>query len=528
LQPVPSEAGAGLGNPAVIGLLIDSRQQLWVDTAVTGLHRLTGWADGRARFDPVSMRHGVVNRPFGVNLLEDRRGRIWSHLYVYEPAGDHLDELTAADGVSLGTGWFRSYAKAADGRLLFGGSKGLMVVEPERFEVSRHAPALVATDLRINGQSRPTGTFRDGLQLAPGDRSFSLGFAALDYSDPARVRYAYLLRGFDPDWIQTDADLRVASYSNLSPGRYVLHVRATNRNGIWSPHEIAIDVEVLPAWWQTDAFLLAVLATSALLLFAALRGYTGRMRRRQEALARKVQERTADLHAATAALQVESAALAEASLTDPLTGLRNRRFLSQHIEAEIAQAQRRHETALAAGVPAPTDADLIFFLVDIDMFKAVNDEHGHAAGDAVIRQMRDRLRPVFRDSDYLVRWGGEEFLIVARGTSRGHAAELAERARAAVADRPFVLDDGALLPKTCSVGFCCFPLSPGHPTALSWGDTVNLADSALLHVKRSGRNGWLGLLAAYGDSPEDLRAGARKPLDDWRRSGEVEVAARPA
>jgi diguanylate cyclase (GGDEF)-like protein len=78
----------------------------------------------------------------------------------------------------------------------------------------------------------------------------------------------------------------------------------------------------------------------------------------------------------------------------------------------------------------------------------------------VLVQMRQRLQQAFRQADYLVRWGGEEFLIVARATPRARAPELAERARAAVADTPFVLEDGTRCIKTCSVGFAAFPLAP--------------------------------------------------------------------
>jgi diguanylate cyclase (GGDEF)-like protein len=99
---------------------------------------------------------------------------------------------------------------------------------------------------------------------------------------------------------------------------------------------------------------------------------------------------------------------------------------------------------------------------------------------------------VFRDTDYLIRWGGEEFLVVARATPRSHAADLAERARAAVADQAFQLDDGRFLSKTCSIGFCCFPLSIQHAAALDWAAAVNIADAALYAVKGAGRNGWLG------------------------------------
>ncbi|MDE2146029.1 MAG: diguanylate cyclase [Burkholderiales bacterium] len=527
LQPVTSPADRGLGNPTVIGLLLDRQHTLWVDVAVTGLHHLTGWEDGQAVFDPVSVRHGAAGRPFGVNLLEDARGRIWSHMYVYDPAHDQLDPLGAADGVAFGTGWFRSYVQLHDGRMLFGGSRGLLVVQPERFDRSAYDPPLQVTGLRIDGRPVPAGGLARGLRIAPGQRSFSIDFAALDYSDPGRLRYAWRLDGYDRDWVHTSAEQRRASYGNLDPGRYVWHLRATNRSGVWSPHELVVRVQVMPAWWQRSTFKITLAALLLLMPAALVQWRTRRLRESQRELEALVHARTTELEAAALALRRESAALAEASLTDPLTGLRNRRFLAQHIERETAAVVQRY--AAAAPVPQPLEgADLVFFIVDIDEFKQVNDLHGHAAGDAVIAQMRTRLGQVFRDSDYLVRWGGEEFLIVARHASRRHAAELAERARAAVADRPFELGGGVHLSRSCSVGFCCFPVATAHPAALDWGDTVRLADAALYAVKHAGRNGWLGVVAAQGESPAALRTAAQAPLAAWAASGALELAGSAA
>lgn len=504
LHQVAVRSGAGLSNPSIVGLLIDSKQQLWVDTAVAGLHRLASWDGREAAFERISERYGFVGRPFGANLLEDARGRIWSQQFVYDPAGDRYDELTPADGVDFGTGWFRSYAKTADGRLLFGGSKGLLVVSADRFDRWSYEPPLVVSSLRIDGQPQPAAQLLRGLVMTPEHRSFSIEFAALDYSDPGRSRYAYRLDGFDRGWTEVPADLRIASYGNLSPGSYTLQVRGSNRSGLWSPHELSLTVKVLPAWWQTWWFR----ALCVLLLFAAMWGVvllrTAFLRARQRVLQRLVGERTAALEALSLSLQQKSAELEESSLTDPLTGLRNRRFLTQHIEADVALTLRHYEDALQHGAPAPHDADLIFFLVDVDHFKSVNDEHGHAGGDAVLVQMRSRLQPVFREADYLMRWGGEEFLIVARGTSRLHAAELAERARAMVADQPFLLDDGTPVRRTCSVGFACYPLATAQPRAFDWATAVGVADTALYAAKRAGRNGWLGVL---GLRPEaDLAA----------------------
>jgi diguanylate cyclase (GGDEF)-like protein len=536
LQPVVSPADEGLGNPIVLGLLLDNAGRLWVDTAVAGLHlRLPG--DGPpARFDRISLRHGVRNRPFGANLLADRRGRIWTQMYVYDPADDSLTELTAADGADMGTGWFLSYAQLTDGRFVFGGSKGLLVVEPEQFEPARYAPPVRVSGLRINGQPASMAGLAEGLNIRPGQRNFSVEFTALDYADPQRTRFSYRLEGVDPDWIATSADFRQASYGNLAPGSYVLRVRASNRAGVWNPEALTLPVRVWPAWWQTGWWrtLVALLGIglSVLAVSTLVRRRTKVLQARQAALAKEVAERTAELSHMAETLRERSAALEQASLTDPLTLLHNRRHLSQHIDADCALAVRQWSAPQPGPGDHPVQADLVFFLCDIDHFKGLNDHHGHAAGDAVLRQMRQRLQQVFRDSDHLVRWGGEEFLIVARSTSRASAAELADRLRHAVADVPMTLDDGTPCPVSVSTGFAAFPASTSHPEALGWEDTVAMADAALLAVKRARRGEWAGVLQIDGDSSATIQAAARLPAERWATSHQLSwvasVALHPA
>lgn len=531
--PVESPAGAeGLANPIVLGLLFDRDGRLWLDTAVAGLHRMTAFDGRRARFDRVSARHGIVNRPFGVNLQQDARGRIWTHMYVYDPARDHLHELTAADGATLGTGWFRSHARLVDGRLVFGGSRGLLVVEPDRFEPPADTPPVAATELRIDGVAVRAGVPPQGVTLAAEHRSVGIEFAALDYADPRRTRFAYRLDGVDADWIAAGAEYRVAAYGRLAPGAYRLRVRGSNRAGVWNPQELEIPLRVQPAWWQTAAAraggVVSAAALFALALALLVRRRTRMLQQQRRILQREVAERTAELSEMTERLRQQSAELEQASLTDPLTGLRNRRYLAQHIDADVSIAQRRWTGAEARDGRAPVQADLVFFVVDIDHFKAVNDRHGHAAGDAVLRQMRARLQRVFRDSDHLVRWGGEEFLVVARSSERAHAAELAERLRAAVANQPFVLDDGTSLPCKVSIGFAAFPLASALPAALGWEATVGLADAALLAVKRSARGHWAGLLRAEAPTRGALLALLRQRVEDWATTpGLVFVASRP-
>ncbi len=510
----------GLTGQTVLGMAVDPAGRLWVDTG-TGLHSLVDSDGKHARFEAVAASE--VGGAFGANLLFDRQGRIWSQRNMYDTESGERRELGAADGADLGTGWFRSYARLDDGRLLFGGARGMLVIDPERFAPWGYKPPLVISELRVDGQERPLPTADEPVRLAPGERALSLAFAALDYSQPGRNRYRYRLQGLDAAWIDAGALGRTATYTNLAPGSYTLQVQGSNRDGAWSPDELKLAVEVRAAWWQTRwAMALALLGLLGLVA-AIVNMRTRLLLRHRRVLEARVQERTEALEAATAALQVKSAELEEASLTDPLTGLRNRRFLDRQMPADAALALRHYEPLSGAPVPGESEQDLLFFLIDIDHFKRINDAHGHMAGDAVLEQMRGRLQQVFRATDYLVRWGGEEFLIVARGTPRSRAAELAERARQAVASEAFVLEGGLRLAQTCSVGFSAFPLCPALPRALDWRSAIDLADAALYEAKEAGRNAWVGLLAAEADSEETLRQDVRRPLDGWAATGRLRL-----
>ncbi|MBI3713455.1 MAG: GGDEF domain-containing protein [Burkholderiales bacterium] len=207
------------------------------------------------------------------------------------------------------------------------------------------------------------------------------------------------------------------------------------------------------------------------------------------------------LQATLSALRETQHQLEEVSITDPLTGLRNRRFLLQNIERDVARALRAYEDRLEQETHAdPADEDLVFFMVDLDHFKSVNDTYGHACGDMVLTQMRDRLQSVFRESDYLIRWGGEEFLVVARACNRKDAASVAERIRAVVAEKSFKLLNDIEVLRTCSVGFASFPFLPHQPHLLTWAQVVNFADQGLYMVKKSGRNACIGI--SHTDLPQ--------------------------
>ena len=160
--------------------------------------------------------------------------------------------------------------------------------------------------------------------------------------------------------------------------------------------------------------------------------------------------------------------LAHRSAHDPLTGLHNRR--------SFVDRMREH--------PAPGGD--CFILLDIDHFKRINDQHGHAAGDAVLVEVGRRLNEAVRDSDMVLRWGGEEFLVYSPGVSLQQRPLLVQRILGAISAAPVVLEDGATVQLSATAGAVSLPLAPN--AALGWEQAIALADRALYKGKEAGRN----------------------------------------
>lgn len=234
----------------------------------------------------------------------------------------------------------------------------------------------------------------------------------------------------------------------------------------------------------------------------------GRLEAQVGALTRELEKSNRTLHEALTAIENEN-------FTDPLTDLRNRRYISAVIKADVAKAQRVYRDA---GPVTLENQDLVFLMVDLDHFSLINEYHGAPVGDQVLVMVAQTLRRVFRESDAVIRWGGEEFLVVARNTSRSKAPELAERIRAAMAGLSMETPKGDVLRWTCSVGFAAFPFQVTDISWLGWDRVVELTEACLEVAKKSGRNAWVGLQPKAG--LERAKHGARIPKELPRLAGE--------
>ncbi|MDH3404969.1 MAG: GGDEF domain-containing protein, partial [Acidobacteriota bacterium] len=207
-------------------------------------------------------------------------------------------------------------------------------------------------------------------------------------------------------------------------------------------------------------------------------------------LEREVHRRTGELASQNEKLRYANELLEVASVTDSLTGVRNRRFLLTTIDQDIALVDR---SFASEADESRQDSAFVFILFDLDGFKEINDQYGHSAGDLVLFQIRDLLNQACRSSDTLIRWGGDEFLIVAREATRAHVEALAERIRQSVADHLFDIGTSQPVQLTCSLGFACYPFVAANPRLYAWEEVVDIADRALYVAKRHGPNMWAGI-----------------------------------
>jgi diguanylate cyclase (GGDEF)-like protein len=180
--------------------------------------------------------------------------------------------------------------------------------------------------------------------------------------------------------------------------------------------------------------------------------------------------------------------LSEQALRDALTGLFNRRFLGILLDKEAAVAE--NACHMRDRRKPATGTALALLLIDIDHFKAVNDTHGHGAGDQVLREVAAVLQSCVRPCDEVVRWGGEEFLVILRlaWEDREYVDLVAERLLRALRSHVFRIGAMVELRCTASIGSALHPLSSSLPTLLPWGGTLGLADAALYLAKHGGRD----------------------------------------
>ncbi len=375
--------------------------------------------------------------------------------------------------------------------------QGLIRLILDHIERNPHPPQVVIDRIRHGGQWRALQADK-ALVLPSDERDVAFGFAVLSFQDPGSIKVEYRLVGFDESWQPLDQPVqRQIIYTNLPAGNLRLEVRASNNAGVWS-EQMVLPFRIEPRFAETIMFQVLVFCAGAMLFWLGLNWRLHSLKRQRRGLEKAVAERTEALHAANENLRDYSRRMETASMTDPLTGLWNRRYLLNQLPADLAHFQRELGRNRDSGLTMP------FMLVDIDHFKRINDVYGHAIGDEVLEQFGKLLPTLVQHGDYVVRWGGEEFLLVFRPVHTTRTARIADRLVSAVRQHAFEVGSGQTLALTCSIGIAEYPPCPTQTEAVSWEKTVALADMALYTVKKGDRDGWCLIQPKASMAPEEL------------------------
>ncbi len=351
-----------------------------------------------------------------------------------------------------------------DGRPWFGTPEGLVGYEPGAAQPPPVPPRVVVTRALAGGEPATA----EQLAALPYERGgVTFTYTALTFRHEAGTLFQYRLRGRSEEWSRLTPERRV-SFVALPPGEYVFEVQAINDRGLWSEEPARVRFSIRPTFWRRTSVRAALVLLLALLVLELFRRRLRAIERDRRTLRAMVDQRTREL--------VEKNALLERmATTDELTGVPNRRFFLESLEREL-----RKLTRVAAGQP------LSVLVIDLDRFKSINDRYGHAAGDAVLRGVAQRLARGVRATDLAARYGGEEFAILLPGTDRAGARYLAEKLRAEIEGAEF-LYDGRPLPVTISVGVATIEEVPRYEPTLG-DDLLRRADQAMYRAKTGGRN----------------------------------------
>ncbi|NMH60689.1 ligand-binding sensor domain-containing diguanylate cyclase [Alteromonas ponticola] len=478
----------------IADLYQDSLNQLWAGTSNAGLfvyREQHGWqqldVDANQAGGTIEAIAGEVN------------GKIYASTSKHIVAVDieSLEVSSVVTGPAAINAPFRRGAATImhNDVVVFGGANGLTLLEPAKLTGSATPLSIVLTEgtiLTADNKTLSPSLLSSQMEAPALARRISFEFTALDYLTPAQLVYRYRLNGFDEDWTVVDSEHRVATFTQLDPGRYQLQVHYSDDGVNWQPNGIERTIIVPAAWYQTWVTKTVLFLFVALILLGLHRLRVNKLHARQLILEQRVAARTAELVDANKVLQQQAQALRDASLTDALTGLHNRRFLTQNIERDVAKLDRYYADCHRNAVTPDDTSDLLFFLIDIDHFKSINDNYGHPIGDKVLVETAARLTQVFREIDYLIRWGGEEFLVVVHDTPRADAAALAERVRNCIRTEQYDIKENEAISVTCSIGYAAYPLDSTYFASISWETTIGIADLALYAAKNNHRDTWLG------------------------------------
>jgi ligand-binding sensor domain-containing protein/signal transduction histidine kinase len=257
-------------------ILEDRTGTLWLG-AWDGLYRFNRQNETFTRYtESQGLPSGTIQ-----GILEDKVGGLWlstkNGISRFNPKTETFRNYDVSDGLQANDFSPACYTQGPDGEMLFGGSNGFNAFFPENVRDSSYVPPVVITRFKIFNEPAAIGAksilkkaipYVDSLTLSYRDNVFSFEFAALSYANSQKNRYRYKLEGLEPRWNEVDSKQRLATYTNLDPGKYVFRVQGSNSDGVWNEEVVSLPIVITPPWWKTNWFRSTCAALLLTLLWA--------------------------------------------------------------------------------------------------------------------------------------------------------------------------------------------------------------------------------------------------------------------
>ena len=243
--------GTSLSSNYVFSIFEDSRKEVWIGAA-NGLNK---FIYGSSTFEHYFEKDGLPNSVI-CSIIEDFNGELW--ISTNKGISRFNTDQSSFTNYDISNGLGGNLFNPAVGlsgfytNIVFGGSWGCVIFYPGEFRFSDYNPPVYISSIKkINGDGETSliTSFTDEVEISNSEKIININFASLDFSNPSKNKYVYMLEGIDNDWINTDSKNSV-TYTNLDPGEYLFKVRGTNSDGVFSNHVAQLKIIVIPALWQ--------------------------------------------------------------------------------------------------------------------------------------------------------------------------------------------------------------------------------------------------------------------------------------
>ena len=360
--------------------------------------------------------------------LFDSSGVLWVGGAVGLERYDAEGQMRLTSKVGLAGDEFTSSRSLFDlgESLLAGTSVGLSKIDRAgvaAVEISRpRARAVEVVWHNVDPEKDASGRFL----VRPGRWTLDVVALAPWFLDETALRYQYRMLGFDSQWSEPLAprDSRIR-FTGLPSGDYLLESRVSTELGPTGPVTELLRITVLPDWWQRPWFWTLTVLSLASVVWLVWSYRSRQLRQRAAFLEEAVVERTRKLEELSKKLHRQA-------FRDDLTGLANRWQMESDYGRFVSRAQR-------SGRP------FSMVVIDLNRFKTVNDEHGHAVGDRLLRHVSEHLKSSCRPTDLVSRWGGDEFVLLLDDTEGVQADQILTRIQAELRQKPLILEEGTVI-----------------------------------------------------------------------------------